>query len=148
MSILKDIDDTYIQLEQLLKKANTKVDYSQRFIFKILIELNNQIIKPTHIQAVEAKASIWSDVFNFVIYILNPEVGERYKTLKDKVNSEPARKLEAELDTANMIIDIIKWNELFLFYKDSIQLGLAQANTQWRPKINLPKYKILRIQEK
>jgi hypothetical protein len=148
MSIQKDIDETYTRLEQLLKKANTKVNYSQRFLFKMLIRINNQIRKPTHIQAAEAEARFWSNLFNLGLYFWDPEVGERYKILRDKSTSEPVRKLEAELDKANMIIDSIKWKELLPFYKDSKHLGLTQANNYWMPKIKLPKYKVIRYHEK
>jgi hypothetical protein len=135
-----------------LENANTQVDYSHRFIFKQLIRFNNQIKKHPLVQAEEAKWRSISDLVYIGLHLLGSEVAENYKTGYDHFISAPIRELETKLDTANGIIDSIEWKELYLFYKDSKQLGLTQANTRWKPKIKpvhkFPKYRILGIYEK
>ena len=135
-----------------MEKANTRVDYGHRALLKGLINLDNQKRKPAHIQIEEVKGKILSDLVYIGFNVWNPNIAEDYKTRYDKHINEPARKLEKELDTANRIIDSIKWKELIPFYEENKQLGLEQANLRWVQKIKpvdkLVKYKVIQINEK
>jgi hypothetical protein len=135
LSIQKDIDETYIRLEKILNKANTRVDYTQRFILKRFIRLNNQIKNTPQTKAIKSKSRAISQAIYQVYNLIDTEMAEDYKTRIDQFTSAPAKKLEVELDKANRIIDNIEWKQIYPFYKDSKELGLIQANTKWKPKM-------------
>jgi hypothetical protein len=135
MSIQEDLHKTYSELDRTLTVANTRVNHIQRNLFKNLIRLNNQIKKPPHIAAQEAKGKFYSELARLGFLFIDPKIAKNFKTQYNQIISTPTKKLEIELDLANTIIEKLEHKDLISYYEESKKLGLSNANNKWIQKI-------------